>query len=208
MSAGKSSIERLSLFSDAVFAVIITVLVLELHPPHSPDIEALLSLWPTAISYAVSYLFIAIVWVNHYHLFQYAGVATPRLIWTNFAHLFTVSLIPFSTAWIAATRMAELPVSIYAGVFVAVNATYLLLCNEAVDRSHTAEPTLAPMRSMMRMRSLVSLGIFSFASLLALKYPASGMVLTCLCLVLYLRPDASHVSPIRRISRHSAPKPE
>jgi TMEM175 potassium channel family protein len=60
--------ERLSVFSDGVFAVLITVLVLDLRPPELPAFEALLLRWPTWLSYAVSYLFIAIVWVNHHHL--------------------------------------------------------------------------------------------------------------------------------------------
>ena len=88
MPHAKRTAERLSAFSDGVFAVLITVLVLELRPPESPTFKALLSLWPTWLSYAVSYLFIAIVWVNHHHLLRFAEHATPRLIWINFAHLF------------------------------------------------------------------------------------------------------------------------
>ena len=65
--------ERLSAFSDGVFAVLITVLVLELRPPQTPTFAAALALWPTWLSYAVSYLFIAIVWVNHHHLMRFAG---------------------------------------------------------------------------------------------------------------------------------------
>jgi hypothetical protein len=72
--------ERLSAFSDGVFAVLITVLVLELRPPELPTFKALLSLGPTWLSYAVSYLFIAIVWANHHHLMHYATEATPRLM--------------------------------------------------------------------------------------------------------------------------------
>jgi uncharacterized membrane protein len=68
--------ERLSAFSDGVFAVLITVLVLELRPPELPTFAALLSLWPTWLSYAVSYLFIAIVWINHHYLMRYATEAT------------------------------------------------------------------------------------------------------------------------------------
>jgi uncharacterized membrane protein len=71
------------MFSDGVFAVLITVLVLELRPPELPTFKALLLLWPTWLSYAVSYLFIAIVWVNHHHLMRYASEATPRLMWFN-----------------------------------------------------------------------------------------------------------------------------
>jgi uncharacterized membrane protein len=96
--------ERLSAFSDAVFAVLITVLVLELRPPELPTFKALLSLWPTWLSYAVSYLFIAIVWANHHHLMRYAIEVTPRLMWFNLAHLFSVSLLPLSTAWMAVSH--------------------------------------------------------------------------------------------------------
>ncbi len=98
--------ERLSAFSDGVFAVLITVLVLELRPPELPTFKALLLLWPTWLSYAVSYLFIAIVWTNHHYLIRYAEEATPRLLWFNFAHLFSMSLLPLSTAWMAASRLA------------------------------------------------------------------------------------------------------
>ena len=68
--------ERLSLFSDGVFAVLITVLVLELRPPEEASFAALLALWPTWLSYAVSYVFIAIVWANHHYLLRYE--MTPR----------------------------------------------------------------------------------------------------------------------------------
>src|SRR5499427_8128460 len=127
--------ERLSMFSDGVFAVLITVLVLELRPPDIPTFKALLSLWPTWLSYAVSYLFIAIVWVNHHHLMRYATGATPRLMWFNFAHLFSVSLLPLSTAWMAVSELAPQPVSFYAAVFFLVNATYIALIVELVDHA-------------------------------------------------------------------------
>ena len=73
--------ERVSGFSDGVFAVLITVLVFNLHPPELPTFGALLLLWPTWLSYAVSYLFIAIVWTNHNYLMRYATEANPRLLW-------------------------------------------------------------------------------------------------------------------------------
>ena len=71
--------DRLNAFSDAVFAVIITVLVLDLRPPESASLEALMALWPTGVSYAVSYLFVAIVWVNHHHLLRFADFVRSRL---------------------------------------------------------------------------------------------------------------------------------
>jgi len=138
----KATPERLSTFSDAVFAVLITVLVLELRPPVLPTYKALLSLWPTWLSYAVSYVFIAIVWANHHHLMRYATEATPRLMWFNFAHLFSVSLLPLATAWIAVSELAPQPVSFYAAVFFLVNATYIALIWALIDRSRVYEVPL------------------------------------------------------------------
>jgi uncharacterized membrane protein len=82
----KATPERLSAFSDGVFAVLITVLMLELRPPTVPTYAALLGLWPRRLSYAVSYLFIAIVWANHHYLMRHARKTAPRLLWVNFAH--------------------------------------------------------------------------------------------------------------------------
>ena len=113
----KTTPERLSFFSDAIFAVLITVLVLGLHPPERPTFQAFLKLWPTWLSYAVSYLFIAIVWANHHYLLRYGTEATPRLMWFNFAHLFSVSLLPLSTAWMAVSKLSPQPVAFYAAVF-------------------------------------------------------------------------------------------
>ena len=78
MLHGRRTPERLTGFSDGVFAVLITVLVLDLRPPEFPTFKSLLSLWPTGLSYLVSYLFIAIVWTNHHHLMRYATQAGVR----------------------------------------------------------------------------------------------------------------------------------
>ena len=116
--------DRLTGFSDAVFAVIVTVMVLELKAPDEPAFSALWPLWPTAISYALSYLFIAIIWINHHHLMRFVGPPTLGLIWINFVHLFMISLLPFATAWVARTRLASSPLVLYAGLFVCVDVAY------------------------------------------------------------------------------------
>ena len=181
--------ERLSAFSDAVFAVLITVLVLDLRPPEMPTYQGLLSLWPTWLSYAVSYVFIAIVWANHHHLMRYATTATARLMWVNFAHLFSVSLLPLSTAWMAVSELAPQPVSFYAAVFFLVNATYVLLIRELVDlrSAHDVSPKV---RRIMRVRSIATLCLFGAAALVALKYPLAGLGICVCCLIVYLRPEA------------------
>ena len=103
MKAEKITADRLAAYSDGVFAVIVTIMVLELKAPDRPGFSELWPLWPTAVSYAVSYLFIAIIWINHHYLWRFVGPPTLGLIWINFVHLFMVSLLPFATAWIART---------------------------------------------------------------------------------------------------------
>jgi uncharacterized membrane protein len=184
--ARKTTPERLSFFSDGVFAVLITVLVLELHPPAHPTFAALIEHWPSWLSYAVSYLFIAIVWANHHYLLHHATEATPRLMWFNFAHLFSVSLLPFSTSWMAVSRLAPEPVAFYAAVFFFVNVTYILLIWELIDP--TALPPKA--RRTMRYRSFATLLLFATAAGVALRYPYAGLAICVCCLIGYLRPAA------------------
>jgi uncharacterized membrane protein len=193
MPFARATPERLSAFSDAVFAVLITVLVLELRPPERPSFASLLSLWPTWLSYAVSYIFIAIVWTNHHHLMRYATDARPRLIWVNFGHLFSVSLLPVATAWMAVSRLAPQPVAFYAAVFFMVNATYVWLIWTLVEPT-ADDPTSIKTRRHMRVRSLATLGLFALAAIVALKMPLLGLIMCCCCLIGYLRPEAPGVA--------------
>jgi len=181
----KATPERLRTFSDGVFAVLITILVLELRPPHHPTFHALLLHWPAWLSYAVSYIFIAIVWTNHHYLMRYATEATHRLLWFNFAHLFSMSLLPLSTAWMAVSELAPQPVAFYAAVFFLVNATYICLIWELVDAVDDIPPTV---RRVMRWRSIITLCLFGAAAIVALKYPLGGLGICICCLIVYLRP--------------------
>lgn len=186
----KATPERLSAFSDGVFAVLITVLVLDLRPPDEPSFKALLARWPTLISYAVSYVFIAIVWANHHHLMRYAKEVSPRLLWVNFAHLFSVSLLPLATAWMAVSRLEPQPVAFYAAVFFLVNATYIIFVWDLIGHASTEEVTLSS-RKIMLVRSLVTLCLFGLAALVALRFPIAGLLICCGCLITYIKPDAS-----------------
>jgi uncharacterized membrane protein len=179
--------ERVSGFSDGVFAVLITVLVFNLHPPELPTFGALLLLWPTWLSYAVSYLFIAIVWTNHHYLMRYATEANLRLLWFNFAHLFSMSLLPLSTAWMANSELAAQPVAFYAAVFFLVNATYICLIWELIDRMPVDQVSLT-VRKIMRFRAITTLCLFGVASVVALKYPLAGLGICICCLIAYLKP--------------------
>jgi len=198
MTDGTTPTERLTAFSDAVFAVIITIMVLDLKPPAQATLSALLPLWPTALSYAVSYLFVAIVWINHHRLLLFAQDATPKLTWWNFAHLFMTSLIPFSTAWIADTKLASGPVLFYAAVFVMVNIAFLGYQQEALSQASDSEvsPTI---RRITRVRALITLGIFVTAAFVAYWFPLVGFGLVCCVLLTYLRPQV----PGEGLERHA-----
>ena len=189
MPQEKITAERLTLFSDAVFAVIVTIMVLELKAPDEPAFSALWPLWPTAISYAVSYLFIAIIWTNHHYLMRFVGPPTLRLIWINFVHLFMVSLLPFATAWIARTRLASSPVVFYAGLFVCIDLAYNVFEREVLTCADAMRVS-ARTRRMARRRSLLVLASFTTAMLVAFVAPRLGFGLICAALILHLRPEA------------------
>lgn len=188
MTEGKITAERLAAFSDAVFAVIVTIMVLELDAPEEPTFSVLLALWPTAISYAVSYLFIAVIWINHYHLMRFVGTPTLGLIWINFAHLFLVSLLPFATAWVARTHLASSPVVAYAALFVCIDIAYNVFERHVLAGANEAEVS-SRTRRFARRRSLVVLGGFAAAMLVALVEPRVGFGLICAALILHVRPE-------------------
>ena len=202
MPQRKASIERLGAFSDAVFAVIMTIMVLELKHPEYPTFAALSPLWPTALSYVVSYVFIAIVWTNHHHLLRFTDEPTQRLIWINFAHLFMVSLVPFSTAWVARTRLAAVPVFVYATVFVLVELAYLQFEHHALTHTVVEEISHRTHR-LAKMRSFIAFGLFLIAMLVSLKFPPWGFGLVCFAVFLYLWPEppGARVKDAAKIAR-------
>jgi uncharacterized membrane protein len=168
----------------------VTIMVLELKAPDQPAFSALWPLWPWAISYAVSYLFIVIIWINHHHLMRFVGPPTLRLIWINFVHLFLVSLLPFATAWIARTMLASTPVAFYAGLFVCIDIAYNLFEREVFARADATQVSARTQR-MARRRSVAVLAGFTTAVLVALIAPSLSFGLICGALILHLRPDVS-----------------
>jgi len=189
MRGERDNTNRLAMYSDAVFAVIVTIMVLELKAPEEPAFSALWPLWPTFISYAVSYLFIAIIWINHHYLMRFVGAPTLRLIWINFVHLFMVSLLPFATAWIARTRLASSPVVFYAGLFVCIDIAYNFFEREVLVRADATQVSERT-RRIARRRSLGVLASFTIAMLVAFVAPRLAFGLVCTALILHLRPEA------------------
>jgi uncharacterized membrane protein len=188
MPQRKATVDRLAAFSDGVFAVIITIMVLDLRPPEHPTFAALIPLWPTALSYVVSYAFIAIVWVNHHHLLRFTEYPTPRLIWINFGHLLAVSLVPFATVWVASSRLAAVPVFVYAGVFVIVELAFLQFEHHALANADDGDISHRT-RRFAKIRSGLALGLFLTAMLVSLKFPYWGFGLVCCAVLLYLQPS-------------------
>jgi hypothetical protein len=105
----------------------------------------------------------------------------------NFAHLFSMSLLPLSTAWMAASKLAPQPVAFYAAVFFLVNATYIALIWELIDRTPVEVSTTV--RKIMYVRPITTLCLFGLAALVALNYPLAGLGICICCLIGYLKPD-------------------
>lgn len=179
--------ERLAAFSDGVFAVIITIMVLQLKLPQHASFDALLAQWPTALSYVVSYFLIVIMWINHHFLWSFAKHSTPKLIFWNFAHMLSASLVPFATAWVAESRIAAVPVFVYAAVIILVNLSYHGFAYEVVPRvPEEADPKI---RRRALARSALTLGLFTAAMLLSLELPLAAFALVTCVLITYARPE-------------------
>jgi len=188
MSDGSTTLERFTFLSDGIFAVIITIMVLDLRAPARHDVSALLELWPEATSYIVSYLFIAVVWLNHHHVFAYATKMTNTLALANFANLFTISLIPVTTAWLASSRLAPFPMTVYATVFLLVELTYIALMRETLGQS-AASPPMRRARRVYFIRAWVMAAIFAFSAFATFVPAGVRLGLAATFLVLHFRPD-------------------
>jgi len=120
---------RLEAFSDGVLAVIITIMVLELHPPESPDLQALFQRLPAFFGYVLSFVFIGIYWNNHHHLFHAAERVNGPILWANNFLLFWLSLVPFTTGWMDETGFAAVPVALYGAVLFMSGVAFFILAH-------------------------------------------------------------------------------
>jgi len=116
---------RLEAFSDGVIAIIITIMVLELKVPHGADPASLLAVWPIFLSYLLSFLVVAIYWVNHHTLFNAAHHASTGLLWSNNALLFFLSLIPFATGYMGENDFAPFPTALYAATLLLAGLAFI-----------------------------------------------------------------------------------
>ncbi|HEX5466966.1 MAG TPA: TMEM175 family protein [Candidatus Limnocylindrales bacterium] len=133
---------RLEAFSDAVIAIIITIMVLALEPPSGTSLGDLGPLLPKLGSYALSFLFLGIYWNNHHHLFQTVERVNGTILWANLHLLFWLSLIPFVTGWMGESHFASWPVALY-GLDLLLDATAYSILTLALVAEHGRSSTLA-----------------------------------------------------------------
>jgi uncharacterized membrane protein len=118
---------RLEAFSDAVLAIIITIMVLELHVPHETELDALRPLVPVLLSYVLSFIYVGIYWNNHHHMLHATHRVTGSVLWANLHLLFWLSLVPFVTAWMGENHFASIPTAFYGGVLLMAAIAYTIL---------------------------------------------------------------------------------
>jgi uncharacterized membrane protein len=183
---------RLEAFSDGVMAIIITIMVLELVAPEEASLATLVPLIPTFAGYALSFVFIAIYWNNHHHLFQAAERVNGSVLWANMFLLFWLSLVPFATAWMSETQFAATPVALYGLILLLAGVAYYVL-SHALIALHGRESVLA-VAIGEDLKGRVSLVAYLTAIGLAFINPWVACGVYVLVAILWLIPD-------RRIER-------
>ncbi len=183
---------RLEAFSDGVFAVIITIMVLEMKVPHGTDLKALRPVLPIFLSYIMSFVYLGIYWNNHHHLMQAVDRIGGGNLWANLHLLFWLSLIPFVTGWMGENDFAAWPVAVYGMVLICSACAYLILVWSLLTRDGK-NPNLAA--AMGRdFKGKISALIYAVAIPLA-------FVRTWLACALYVAVAVIWLIPDRRIER-------
>lgn len=183
---------RTEAFSDAVIAIIITIMVLELHAPEGANWSDLRSLAPIFLSYLFSFVYLGIYWNNHHHLFQAVERVDGKVLWSNLHLLFWLSLIPFTTAWMGENPFAGPPVALYGVVLLCAGLAYYLLAHALVATHGSASALAAALGSDAKGRASVLL--YAIAVPLALVAAWLALAIYVLVAVMWLIPD-------RRIER-------
>ena len=184
---------RLEAFSDGVIAIIITIMVLELHvPAHADGLADLKPLIPVLLSYLLSFIYVGIYWNNHHHMFQSTTKVTGGILWANLHLLFWLSLFPFTTAWVGANHLAPAPTAIYAFVLMMAGVAYDIL-EHAIIRQQ-GENSLLARAVGNRWKENISPLCYLAAIPLAFVSPYISHALFIFVAILWLVPD-------RRIER-------
>lgn len=182
---------RVEAFSDGVIAIIITIMVLELRPPHDVTLTGLRPLLPVFGSYVMSYVYIGIYWSNHHHLFHAAQHVNGKCLWANLLLLFWLSLIPFTTAWMGENHFTTWPVALYGSILFLAAIAYIILVR-ALLSSPGNELLATALGSDFKGK--ISVVIYAVAIPLAFVRSWLALMLYILVAIIWLIPD-------RRIER-------
>lgn len=178
---------RLEAFSDAVIAIAMTIMVLELRPPHGSGFGALDDLVPKLLVYVLSFVMLAIYWNNHHHLLQIAERVDGRVLWANMFLLFWLSLIPAATAWVGEHPTAEAPVSVWGMVFLGSAIAYFLLTRSLLA-IHGSDSRLAVALGK-DWKGKLSAVAYAVAIPLAFLAPPASLAIYVAVAVVWLVPD-------------------
>lgn len=132
---------RLEAFSDAVIAIILTIMVLELKVPHGDTFEILKPLLPVFLAYVLSFVYLGIYWNNHHHMLQATRRVNGKILWANMHLLFWLSLVPFATGWMGENHFAAMPTALYGIVLLMCALAYTIL-QMTIVKHHTEEENL------------------------------------------------------------------
>lgn len=179
---------RLEAFSDGVLAIIITIMVLEIKIPHEPTWQAFSELGSILLSYVLSFVGVAIYWVNHHHLLQVVKRVTGSILWANINLLFWLSLTPFVTGWMGETHFAKVPVIVYAAMCNACGIAYFFLLM-AIKKSHIDQPHVLSLISHQARKGLMSTIFYGIALIAAFYYPFISAFIFILVALFWFIPD-------------------
>jgi uncharacterized membrane protein len=185
---------RLEAFSDGVIAILITIMVLELKVPHGGDLEALRPLWPTLLTYLLSFIYVGIYWNNHHHLLHATRRVNGGILWANLHLLFWLSLVPFVTGWMGENHFAPLPTAAYGANLFMAGVAYLILQKAIIAHNGGQESKLAQAIGE-DYKGKASAVLYITAIPLAFVYRWASLVIYAAVALLWLVPD-------RRIERH------
>jgi uncharacterized membrane protein len=157
---------RLEAFSDGVIAIIITIMVLELRAPAQPTLAALVKVSPVFLSYALSFLVAAIMWVNHHHLIHAVHSVTARLLWSNLNLLFWMSLVPFVTDFMGKNYREPMAVALY-GLDLFMCATGFYLLRTELIRQSRHDPAMTEYHERVQRKNALSGALYLLAAPLA-----------------------------------------
>jgi len=178
---------RLEAFSDGVIAIIITIMVLELRPPATTDLEGLHHLQGEFLAYTLSFVFIGIYWNNHHHLLHATTHITGGVLWANLHLLFWLSIVPFVTAWMGKKAYEPIPIAAYGVVLLMDAIAYTILQNRLIA-THGRDSKLA--RAVGRgAKEWLSLAGYLMAIPLAFVLPVVSYALYVLVALTWLVPD-------------------